>query len=64
MVPTGEAGKEHRGTVFVSGQLERNISVCAAISETGVICHVAAIGPRNTACLFNLIYNPVQCFHL
>ncbi|KAL3976810.1 potassium voltage-gated channel Shaker-related subfamily A, beta member 1 [Sarotherodon galilaeus] len=38
----------HRATVDVPGQRGGNITMCAAISETGVATHIPSLGPYNT----------------
>ncbi|KAK6491793.1 hypothetical protein HHUSO_G3964, partial [Huso huso] len=45
----------HRATVQVPGQRGGNITMCAAISRHGVICHRAMIGPYNTARLLSFL---------
>nr|XP_055076382.1 uncharacterized protein LOC129455639 [Misgurnus anguillicaudatus] len=39
----------HRAIINVPGQRGRNITMCAAISQNGVVHHHATIGPYNTA---------------
>ncbi|KAI2643760.1 hypothetical protein ROHU_027153 [Labeo rohita] len=38
----------YRATITVPGQRGANITMCAAISNDGVLCHIPAIGPYNT----------------
>ena len=38
----------HRATVTVPGQRGANITICAAISTNGVLCHIPCIGPYNS----------------
>ncbi len=38
----------HRAIVNVPGQLGRNITTCAAITQNGVLHHHATLGPYNT----------------
>lgn len=45
----------HRATVDVPGQRGGNISMCAAISNNGIIHHVPTIGPYNTARLLDFL---------
>ncbi|XP_048037670.1 uncharacterized protein LOC125262865 [Megalobrama amblycephala] len=42
----------HRATVNVPGQRGGNISLCTAISTTGVVAHNAVLGPYNTPTFF------------
>ncbi len=37
-----------RATIFVPGQRGGNITMCAAISENGVLTHIPRLGPYNT----------------
>lgn len=39
----------HRATINVPGQRGGNITMCAAISQNGVVHHHATLGPYNTA---------------
>ncbi|XDV52533.1 hypothetical protein PO909_021253 [Leuciscus waleckii] len=43
----------HRATVDLPGQRGGNITMCAAISEHGVLTHIPLIGPYNTQYLLN-----------
>lgn len=45
----------HRATVDLPGQRGGNITMCAAISEHGVLTHIPLIGPYNTQHLFNFL---------
>ena len=45
----------HRATVDVPGQRGGNITMCAAISETGVITRIPIIGPYNTQHLMTFL---------
>ncbi|CAM4623613.1 unnamed protein product [Leuciscus chuanchicus] len=45
----------HRATVDLPGQRGGNITMCAAISEHGVLTHIPLIGPYNTQHLLNLL---------
>ena len=38
----------HRATVTMPGQRGANITICAAISTNGVLCHIPSIGPYNS----------------
>ncbi|XP_007232845.3 uncharacterized protein LOC125799434 [Astyanax mexicanus] len=38
----------NRATITVPGQRGANITMCAAISNDGVLCHIPTIGPYNT----------------
>ena len=38
----------HRATVDVPSQRGGNITMCAAISENGVVTHIPSLGPYNT----------------
>ncbi|RXN16694.1 hypothetical protein ROHU_008251 [Labeo rohita] len=44
-----------RATVTVPGQRGANITMCAAISNDGVLCHIPTIGPYNTECLITFL---------
>ncbi len=52
----------HRATVDLPGQRGGNISMCAAISENGVLTHIPLIGPYNTASP-HLLRDPLQDSH-
>lgn len=45
----------HRATVDLPGQRGGNITMCAAISEHGVLTHIPLIGPYNTQHLLNFL---------
>ena len=45
----------HRATVDLPGQWGGNITMCAAISEHGVLTHIPLIGPYNTQHLLNFL---------
>lgn len=45
----------HRATVDLPGQRGGNISMCAAISENGVLTHIPRIGPYNTQHLLTFL---------
>ncbi|XP_034045995.1 uncharacterized protein LOC117527664 [Thalassophryne amazonica] len=38
----------HRATITVPGQRGANITMCAAISNDGVLSHISAVGPYNS----------------
>ncbi|RXN35104.1 hypothetical protein ROHU_003837 [Labeo rohita] len=44
-----------RATVTVPGQRGANITMCAAISNDGVLCHIPTIGPYNTERLITFL---------
>ncbi|XP_052395108.1 uncharacterized protein LOC127943019 [Carassius gibelio] len=44
-----------RATVTVPGQRAANITMCAAISNDGVLCHIPTIGPYNTERLITFL---------
>ncbi|RXN37537.1 hypothetical protein ROHU_001965 [Labeo rohita] len=45
----------YRATITVPGQRGANITMCAAISNDGVLCHIPAIGPYNTERLITFL---------
>ncbi|KAK0149246.1 hypothetical protein N1851_000002 [Merluccius polli] len=45
----------HRATVTVPGQRGANITMCAAISNDGVLCHIPTVGPYNTERLITFL---------
>ncbi|XP_062322158.1 uncharacterized protein LOC134023813 [Osmerus eperlanus] len=45
----------HRATIAVPGQRGTNITMCAAISNDGVLCNIPTIGPYNTERLITLL---------
>ncbi|KAK0133843.1 hypothetical protein N1851_030625 [Merluccius polli] len=49
----------HRATVTVPGQRGANITMCAAISNDGVLCHIPTVGPYNTERLITFLMHYV-----
>lgn len=45
----------HRAAITVPGQRGANITMCAAISNDGVLCHIPTIGPYNTERLITFL---------
>ncbi len=45
-----------RATVTVPGQRGANITMCAAISNDGVLCHIPTIDPYNTERLITFLF--------
>ncbi|KAK0131197.1 hypothetical protein N1851_034102 [Merluccius polli] len=45
----------HRATVTAPGQRGANITMCAAISNDGVLCHIPTVGPYNTERLITFL---------
>ncbi|KAL0149547.1 hypothetical protein M9458_055074, partial [Cirrhinus mrigala] len=45
----------YKATITVPGQRGANITICAAISNDGVLCQIPAIGPYNTECLIRFL---------
>lgn len=42
-------------TITVPGQRGANITMCAAIYNDGVLCHIPTIGPYNTECIITFL---------
>ncbi|RXN21011.1 hypothetical protein ROHU_016731 [Labeo rohita] len=45
----------YRATITVPGQRDANITMCAANSNNGVLCHIPTIGPYNTERLITFL---------